>query len=65
MSNERRAEVGNQMETGAVGAWRALARLRRRALRWWWGAPPATFHNVSAETIVVVVWRDCGVRWMP
>ncbi len=51
--------------TGDVSVWQALAGLQRRALRWWWGAPPATFHNVSAETIVVVVWRDCGVRWMP
>lgn len=53
------------MKTGAASARRALARLSRRALRFWWGAPPATYHNVSAETIVVVVWRDCGVRWMP
>lgn len=50
---------------GDAGVWRTLAGLQRRALRWWWGAPQATFHNVSAETIVVVVWRDCGVRWMP
>lgn len=65
MPNERLPAVGSRMETGGASAWRALARLRRRALHWWWGAPPATFHNVSAETIVVVVWRDCGVRWMP
>jgi hypothetical protein len=65
MKNEGTPEAGNRMEPGAVNAWRAFTRLRRRALRWWWGAPPATFHDVSAETIVVVVWRDCGVRWMP
>jgi hypothetical protein len=58
-----------QVGVGRAGAWQALAVTRRRALRWWrgfwWGAPSATYADVSAQTIVVVVWRDCGVRWMP
>jgi hypothetical protein len=55
----------NQSGVGNTSAWRALGDIKRRALRWWWGAPLATYEDVSADTIVVVVWRDCGIRWMP